>query len=108
MYQEFLDGAVRLVNRLIGERAGAGVGVRDRDAAEALAADDVGPLLGRAFRIAQRVVGVRVAVRPPVHRETDDVGGRVEAAAAEHAAELTPNLQLALQMGTFPRKPLYR
>src|SRR5206468_3201198 len=45
-------------------------------------------------RIPQRVVLVRVAVRPAVHRDGHDVACRVEAPGAQHARELIAHVAL--------------
>ena len=47
--------------------------------------------------IEQRIVFVRVAVRPAIDRDGDDVGGRIEATRAQGAPELIADVALSAQ-----------
>src|SRR5438270_4188857 len=90
--EQLLDRAVCFVDRLIRERRRAGVGVRDRDAAKPLPPEYMRPLFRRNVRICERVIGIGISVRPPVHSDADDVRGGVESAGGEHPSELTADL----------------
>src|SRR5580704_18643847 len=84
------------VNRLVGESSRTGVGVGYGHSATAPASDNVRPLLWRQIRIGQRIVGVRVAVWPTIHRNGRDILGGIETVSAQHTSELIANLQLKL------------
>ena len=57
-HEQFLDRTMGFVDRLVGERRGTGIRVRDRHAAEPLPPGDVRSILGRDVGIGQRVVRV--------------------------------------------------
>src|SRR5262245_66240998 len=68
---EFRNGAIGLIDRLIRIRGRRGVGIGNRDAMERLSADLARRLPGRPIRIPERVVFVGIAVGPPVHGDGD-------------------------------------
>ena len=74
--------------------APAGIRIGDCDTAKVHAADDVRSLLLGHVRIEQRVVFRRIAVRPAIDGDGGDVASRIEAARAEHAAELIADVAL--------------
>ena len=63
----------------------AGVGIRDGDAAEALAADDLRRRLDIPGRVLEVEMIARIAVRPAVDGDGEDVALGVESAGAEQA-----------------------
>lgn len=73
---------MRLVDRLVRERGRASIGAGDRDLPEALAADDVGTRFQWQVGVIERVVGIRVAPRPAIDSDADDVGCGIEVAAS--------------------------
>src|SRR5262245_3504872 len=96
--QHFLNRTVRLEHRRLGAGAGGPVRVRNRDQPERLSRLDARPIVGRGVdplqRIVERVVGIRVAVRPAIHRDRDDVARRIEAAITEAPPQLVADLPL--------------
>src|SRR5579862_7255724 len=78
--QQFLDGAMRLINRRIRVGRGAGVRVGDGDAAAARPADLVRRGSLRPVRIEQRVILVGITVRPAVDGDGGDVAFLIEPA----------------------------
>ena len=91
---ELVHRAVRLVHRLIRVGRGRGVGVGNRDAPEWLAANLARRLPGGPIRIPERVVLVRVTVRPAVHGNRVNVSRGVESTVFEHTRKLIPNSSL--------------
>src|ERR1700678_363338 len=77
--EEFLHGAVRLVNRAIRVSRGAGIRICNGDAAERRPADFVGRATCRPVRIEQWIVLVSITVRPAIDRDSCNVGVRIEA-----------------------------
>src|SRR5206468_3338498 len=75
--QDLLHGPVRLEHGRVGMRTGRRIRVRDRDQPERPSRLDARTIVGRRVdpleRVVQRVVGVRVAMRPAVHGNRDDV-----------------------------------
>src|SRR5947208_3092559 len=64
--RELLHRAICLIDRLVGISGGGSIGVRDGDPAERLAADFARRLPFGPVGIPERVVLIRVAVRPAV------------------------------------------
>src|SRR5688572_9232385 len=85
---QFMHSAMCLLDRHVRVGAHAGVGVRDSDASEALSADHVRHFFRRRVAVDQEVIFRCVAVRPAIRGDAFDVAGRIEAAAAQRAAEL--------------------
>ena len=83
-----VDGAVGLIYRHVGVRVRAGVGVGYGDAAETLAAEDPGLFAFFPMGSVEAEGRVRVAVRPAIDGDANDVGGRIEACAGKHGGEL--------------------
>src|SRR3546814_3842434 len=74
---------------------GARIRIGDRDPAEALAADHVGPLLGcHVPRIVERVVFIGIAVGPAVDGDGGDIALGIEAAGAEDRHQLLADVAL--------------
>lgn len=91
---QLMHSAMRLLDRDVRVRAHAGVGIRDRDSTEALSADHVRHLVRRRVAVDEEVIFRCVTVRPAIDGDAFDVGGRVEAAAAQCAAQLVADLTL--------------
>ena len=83
------------VDRRIGEGLRRGIGVGDGDAAPGLAADHVRAFAFGHVGIAQRVIGIGIAVRPAVDGDRGDITLVVKPAGAEHRLKLVPDLALA-------------
>src|SRR5688572_7559550 len=92
--EQFMHSSMRLLDRNVGVRAHARVGVRDGNAPEASASDDIRHVVGRCIAIDEAVVFRRIAVRPAIDRDAGDISSGLEAAAAQCAAELAADLAL--------------
>src|ERR1700757_107878 len=85
---DFLYGAVSLIDRFIRIRKRAGIGIRDVNVSKRLPCNFVRRLARRPDRIVQGVVFVGVAVGPAIHRDGLDVSGSIKAAASQNACQL--------------------
>src|SRR5215472_9547597 len=98
-HEKFLNRAMGLVDRLVGEGRSASVGIGDRHLAEALPADDVRTLLGRYVRIGECVIGIGIAPRPAVYGDGQYIVRRAEASRAQHAVKLAANFKFEVAEG---------
>src|ERR1700722_16982958 len=89
---------MRLPQSCISVRTGSGIGVRNGDQTVGLARDYTRTVLRigeHPFqRLEEAVVRVRVAVRPAIDGDVDDVTRRIEAACTQHASQLIANVPL--------------
>src|SRR5579862_235309 len=76
----------------VGERGGIGIG--DRNSAERLTADHAGTFVFGPIRIEERVVFVRVAVRPAIDGYCLNVLCRIKTSRHENPPELAANVAL--------------
>src|SRR5580698_566733 len=97
--QLFLHGAVGLIDGLVGVSSRSRVRICDGDATEALPSNLARRLSLGPFRIPQIVVFVRVAVRPPIHRNGIDVARGIKPTGAQDASKLIPNIALEGRKG---------
>src|SRR5208282_2929146 len=92
---QFLHRAISLVDGTVGVRVGIGVGVRNRQASEGFARH-----LARRFAafqpelVEQRIVFIRVAVGPAVHRDFEDVASRIESSRPKNSQQLLADVAL--------------
>ena len=94
--EQFLDRAIRLVDRLVGERSSTGIGIGDCYSTAASPADQVRTLLWKHFRIGQSVISVSVSVRPAIYCDGDNILCWVKSAGLEYAIQLLPDLDLEI------------
>jgi hypothetical protein len=92
--EKFLNCSISLVDSLIGVCGRSGVGIRDGDPPQAPAGNLAGTLAIRPIRVPQRVVLISVSVWPPIDCDRLDVSRWIEAATAQHAGELVPDISL--------------
>src|SRR5579885_850750 len=93
--QKLANRAMGLIDGRIGVGARAGVRIGDGDAAEALAADHIRPLVRRNAEIVEeRIELVGIAMRPAIYRDRRDVACRIESGSREHARELVADIPL--------------
>src|ERR1700761_4336157 len=93
--QNFLHRAITLIDCAICICVCPRIGVRNGDSAERLSGSDAG--LRAAFEpelIPQRVVFIRVTMRPPIYCDRGYIFGRIEAAGAQGPRQLIANIAL--------------
>ena len=97
--EQFLDGTIGFVDRLVRECRRASIGIGDGDAAETAAADHVGPLFRRDVRVRQRVVGVGVTVWPAIRPSTRRCRPPDRSRPARASRQMAPDFKLELLEG---------
>src|ERR1700741_789884 len=90
----FAHRAPGLIDRLVRIRKGSGIGIRNMNAPKRLAPDLTRRLPRRPFRIVQRVVFIRISVRPTIDRDSLNVARRVKSSRTQGPAQLLPNVPL--------------
>jgi hypothetical protein len=93
--QNFVYGAIRLVDCRVGIGIRRGIGVGDRDTAKRLPCDDVGWLASlKPEQIRQRVILIGVSMWPTVDGDGENVVRRVEATIAQNTRQLLADAAL--------------
>src|SRR5215831_11630176 len=93
-YQALLDSPIRLVNGNVGKCRSTRVGVRNRDASEHTSPANMWSVRLGKVRIAQRVVGIRITMRPAIHCQPENVAVRIKARRPQHPIELCARFAL--------------
>src|ERR1700730_5032453 len=79
-----------LVDRLVCIRKGPGIGIRNVNRAKRLPTDFVRSFARRPHRIVKRVVFIRIAMRPSVHRDRLNIPLRVKSSSPQRPPQLIP------------------
>jgi hypothetical protein len=97
----------RLVDRLIRVGKRSRIRIRNVNLTKCLPPNLTRRLTRRPFRIVQRVVLVRVAVRPAIHRDSLNIARRIESSGTKHPVQVITDVGLEglKSSGEQPRAP---